>query len=141
MRIYDPRIGKFLSVNPLTKSYPELTLYQFASNCPIEAIDLDGGEARHISYKGCFPFESLPSDQFRHKIPADDYMLSNDVAKGGAANESRGAIVAGGVVLVVVAAPYLASVTTATLWRVGIWTIKPQNQLLLAEGPLLRQDY
>lgn len=52
MRIYDPRIGKFLPVNPLTKSYPELTPYQFASNCPIEAIDLDGGEALHISYKG-----------------------------------------------------------------------------------------
>src|ERR1051325_279971 len=24
MRIYDPRLGKFLSVDPLTKSYPEL---------------------------------------------------------------------------------------------------------------------
>lgn len=44
-RIYNPRLGKFLSVDPLTKSYPELTTYQFASNTPIQAIDLDGLEA------------------------------------------------------------------------------------------------
>lgn len=44
-RIYDPRIAKFLSVDPLTKSYPMLTPYQFASNTPIWAIDLDGLEA------------------------------------------------------------------------------------------------
>lgn len=34
-----------LSVDPLTKSYPMLTPYQFASNTPIMAIDLDGLEA------------------------------------------------------------------------------------------------
>ena len=45
MRIYDPRVGKFLSVDPLTKNYPMLTPYQFASNKPIVAIDLDGAEA------------------------------------------------------------------------------------------------
>ncbi|MFN9803326.1 MAG: Tox-REase-5 domain-containing protein [Bacteroidota bacterium] len=44
MRIYDGRIGKFLSVDPLTKQYPELTPYQFASNSPIFAIDRDGLE-------------------------------------------------------------------------------------------------
>jgi RHS repeat-associated protein len=45
MRIYDPRVGRFLSVDPITKKYPELTPYQFASNTPIAAIDLDGLEA------------------------------------------------------------------------------------------------
>jgi RHS repeat-associated protein len=44
MRIYDPRIGKFLSVDPLTRSYPELSPYQFGSNRPIDGIDLDGLE-------------------------------------------------------------------------------------------------
>ena len=44
MRIYDPRIGKFLSVDPITSKYPELTPYQFASNRPIDGIDLDGLE-------------------------------------------------------------------------------------------------
>jgi len=46
MRISDNRLGRFLSVDPLTGSYPELTPYQFASNTPIWAIDLDGLEAK-----------------------------------------------------------------------------------------------
>jgi RHS repeat-associated protein len=50
MRIYDPRIGKFLSVDPLTKQYPELTPYQFASNSPIQGIDLDGLELKITNY-------------------------------------------------------------------------------------------
>ncbi|MFX1705877.1 hypothetical protein PV783_18060 [Chitinophaga sp. CC14] len=44
MRIYDPRIGRFLSVDPLQKQYPELTPYQFTANNPIENVDLDGKE-------------------------------------------------------------------------------------------------
>jgi hypothetical protein len=44
MRIYDPRLGRFLSVDPLTKSYPHYAPYQFAGNMPIMAIDLDGKE-------------------------------------------------------------------------------------------------
>jgi len=44
MRIYDPRVGRFLSVDPIAREYPELTTYQFASNTPIMAIDLDGLE-------------------------------------------------------------------------------------------------
>jgi RHS repeat-associated protein len=44
MRIYDPRLGKFLSVDPLTMEYPWYSPYQFAGNKPIWAIDLDGTE-------------------------------------------------------------------------------------------------
>ncbi|MFT3980440.1 MAG: RHS repeat-associated core domain-containing protein [Ferruginibacter sp.] len=44
MRIYDPRLAKFLSVDPLTQKYPWLTPYQFAGNTPIQAIDVDGEE-------------------------------------------------------------------------------------------------
>jgi RHS repeat-associated protein len=44
MRIYDPRIAKFLSVDPLTKEYPWYTPYQFAGNNPVKFIDLDGLE-------------------------------------------------------------------------------------------------
>jgi RHS repeat-associated protein len=43
-RIYDPRIGKFLSQDPLFQSYPWLTPYQFAQNDPIRNIDIDGLE-------------------------------------------------------------------------------------------------
>lgn len=43
-RIYNPRLGKFLSVDPLTQNYPWYTPYQFDGNTPIWAIDLDGLE-------------------------------------------------------------------------------------------------
>ena len=43
-RILDVRLGRFLSADPLTPKYPELTPYQFASNSPIVGIDLDGRE-------------------------------------------------------------------------------------------------
>jgi RHS repeat-associated protein len=48
-RIYNPALGRFLSVDPLTKDYSFLTPYQFASNSPIGAIDLDGLEAIPIN--------------------------------------------------------------------------------------------
>ncbi len=44
MRIYDTRLGKFLTIDPLTNQYPFYSSYQFASNCPIMAIDIDGLE-------------------------------------------------------------------------------------------------
>ena len=43
-RIYNPAVGRFLSVDPLSPNYPELTPYQFASNSPIGGVDLDGLE-------------------------------------------------------------------------------------------------
>ena len=43
-RIYNPQIAKFLSVDPLTSSYPWYTPYQFAGNSPIVNVDLDGKE-------------------------------------------------------------------------------------------------
>ncbi|HTN08213.1 RHS repeat-associated core domain-containing protein [Agriterribacter sp.] len=43
-RIYDPALGRFKSVDPITNKYPELTPYQFASNRPIDGVDLDGLE-------------------------------------------------------------------------------------------------
>ena len=43
-RIYDPRLGRFLSTDPLFAEYPWYTPYQFAGNKPIRYIDLDGLE-------------------------------------------------------------------------------------------------
>ncbi|MBK7883869.1 MAG: RHS repeat-associated core domain-containing protein [Chitinophagaceae bacterium] len=45
-RIYNPALGRFLSVDPLMNSYPWYTPYQFAGNMPIWAIDLDGLEEK-----------------------------------------------------------------------------------------------
>ncbi|RAI99480.1 RHS repeat-associated protein [Chitinophaga skermanii] len=43
-RIYDPRVGRFLSVDPLSKKYVFLTSYQFSGTKPIVAVDEDGQE-------------------------------------------------------------------------------------------------
>ncbi len=47
-RVYDARIGKFLSVDPLVNKYPWYTPYQFAGNKPIIAVDLDGKEEKIV---------------------------------------------------------------------------------------------
>jgi RHS repeat-associated protein len=44
MRIYDTRLGKFLSVDPINYKFPYYTPYSFAGNKPIAAIDIDGLE-------------------------------------------------------------------------------------------------
>ena len=44
MRVYDPRLGKFLSVDPLTRNFPYWTPYQFSGDNPVRYIDLDGAE-------------------------------------------------------------------------------------------------
>lgn len=44
MRIYECRLGRFLSVDPLQNKYPDLTPYQFTNNSPIANVDLDGLE-------------------------------------------------------------------------------------------------
>jgi RHS repeat-associated protein len=45
-RMYDSRICRFISVDPIACKYPELTPYQFASNTPLWGIDLDGLEVK-----------------------------------------------------------------------------------------------
>jgi RHS repeat-associated protein len=49
MRIYKPELGRFLSVDPLYKSYPWYTPYQFAGNKPVWATDIDGLEENTTS--------------------------------------------------------------------------------------------
>ncbi|WPV63880.1 RHS repeat-associated core domain-containing protein [Chitinophaga sp. LS1] len=50
MRVYDSRVSKFLSVDPLTMKFPHYTPYQFSGNTPIQAVDLDGREDIHYIF-------------------------------------------------------------------------------------------
>jgi len=47
--MYDPKLGRFFNEDPITKQYPELTPYQFASNSPIQNVDVDGLEGAYFS--------------------------------------------------------------------------------------------
>jgi len=76
MRIYDPRIAKFLSVDPITAQYPMLTPYQFASNRPIGAVDLDGLEAKDLMTGQTIIFPSMPKLK---QLKSSDYLLWKDM--------------------------------------------------------------
>jgi len=41
-RLYDPRVGRWLSLDPLQSQYPNLSAYSFAANSPIFLSDFDG---------------------------------------------------------------------------------------------------
>jgi RHS repeat-associated protein len=77
-RIYDPRVGKFLSVDPLTSQYPWYTPYQFAGNKPVWATDLDGLE-ENIS-TSAFKFLFSSPRGYTHSRTALDNM-SNERLK------------------------------------------------------------
>jgi RHS repeat-associated protein len=75
-RIEDSRIGRFLSVDPLQKKFPELTPYQFASNSPIANVDLDGKEAYwykiyfdHTTNKWTSKLETVKNNLFLSILP------------------------------------------------------------------------
>ncbi len=51
-RNYDPQIGRFPQLDPLTDDYPELTPYQYAGNEPIANIDIDGLEPGNSIFTG-----------------------------------------------------------------------------------------
>ncbi len=46
--IYDPQIGRFPQLDPLTDDYPHYTPYQYAGNEPIANVDLDGLEEYQV---------------------------------------------------------------------------------------------
>ncbi|EID72758.1 YD repeat-containing protein [Imtechella halotolerans K1] len=43
-RMYDPRLGRFFTVDPLSKQYPFYSPYQFSGNNVISHKELEGGE-------------------------------------------------------------------------------------------------
>ena len=47
-RIYDPRFGRFLSVDPIAASFPWLSPYQFAGDNPILNLDIEGLEPHSV---------------------------------------------------------------------------------------------
>jgi len=86
-RIYNPQIARFLSVDPLTNKYPELTPYQFASNRPIDGIDQDGLEYQAINAKGDNIAATDKKDIAGYKfVGFDKDAKGNLVAKPGTVN-------------------------------------------------------
>lgn len=51
-RMYDARIGHFVSIDPLTSKYPSLSPYSFCNNNPIWFVEIDG---RYFDYSNLTP--------------------------------------------------------------------------------------
>lgn len=49
-RIYDPRLGRWLALDPLQAKYPSLSPYNFVANSPLIFIDPDGREIKGVTY-------------------------------------------------------------------------------------------
>jgi len=64
-RVHDPRIGRFLSVDPLSASYPHNSPYAFSENDVIRAVELEGLE-KHIVIIDQF---ANPKEPKIHVIP------------------------------------------------------------------------
>ncbi len=57
-RMHDTRVGRFLSIDPLFKSFAWFSPFQFAGNSPISCVDLDGLEM-YFAADGSFLGQSI----------------------------------------------------------------------------------
>jgi len=65
-RFYDPRYGKFLSLDPLYNKYPNISPYAAFANNPVIYIDPDG-RVVHFDVKEKYIFHPNHLHQFNHK--------------------------------------------------------------------------
>jgi RHS repeat-associated protein len=97
-RMHDPRIGRFLSIDPLAFKFPYYSPYHFASNSTIISVELEGlensiqinfveGKTVNI-YRTSYGalevdmvnFENIPPDQ---KVPTNGTQMYTDARPGG----------------------------------------------------------
>ena len=125
MRIYDSRLGKFLSVDPLTKSYPHYSPYQFAGNNPIHNTDLDG-----LEEWGERQFERDYQDIVTNRITIKQL---EERVKARHATGKPGLIAIGAAVATVYtggrALPYIRQLIIGGI----VWGSRPENQQRVAE--------
>lgn len=126
-RIYNPGLGKFLSVDPLTQSYPMLTPYQFASNTPIGAVDLDGKEG-----------EGAMDANFGLYIGQLLGLINTKQVEESVRLNTKGAIAGGvGAGLPVV---YVGG-TSAAIWGLGVLVANPQTLYFSTSAAFAMQQY
>ena len=86
-RMLDPRVGRFFAVDPLDKSYPFYSPYQFSGNNVIRFVELEGAETKSPSFftkalnaiSGQFALNRLNNYITENKIPEESVIsLQND---------------------------------------------------------------
>ena len=99
-RIYDPRLGRFLSVDPMFREFPYYTPYQFAGNKPIWAIDLDGLEEKKTNGGNDKELEDVggglslgKGSKKKGPPPANGDVQINDLPKAGNVGDFVGGVI------------------------------------------------
>jgi len=90
-RIYDPRLGRFLSIDPRDNDYPSWSPYTYALNNPIRFIDVDGegaGDGAIRMYTTRVVIGRTNSGQVKYKYFAKLYYF-NQTKNAAKALESR----------------------------------------------------
>ncbi len=119
-RIYNPAVGRFLSVDPLAGNYPWYTPYQFAGNKPIFAVDLDGLEetAYTMYLDKVFSNPKTALKYHEDMKPLRPFVIG---ATLGLATVSTGGLI--------LKAPGVQVI----FWRGALWLSNPTNQAVAAE--------
>jgi RHS repeat-associated protein len=114
MREYDPQIGRFFRVDPITDKFYELTPYQYASDNPIRNKDIDGLEGYDAN------LERWIEELGQGKITKEQYQLRiKSAAVGGLAG------------LALVGIVYSGGRALPLLSRAALWLSNPANQELV----------
>ena len=125
-RIYNPAIAKFLSVDPLTASYPWYTPYQFAGNKPIWCIDIDGLEEGIATQMMVNNWERQDHLYESGKISKTEYFDSR--------KRSQMAVGLGGIAGVVVKEINKSGLSGWYLTLLGIWAQKSVDNYVEISG-------
>ena len=72
MRIYNPQLGRFLSLDPLFKGYPWNSPYSYAENDVIRSVDIDGGEQKIVIEKIYYDDNKKVVDTYRDVQDGND---------------------------------------------------------------------
>ncbi|PVD53009.1 hypothetical protein DC498_06485 [Terrimonas sp.] len=125
MRIYDARLGRFLSVDPLFKDYPWNSTYAYAENEPIANIDLDGLEKVRAPGLGTKIWNAFTGDYYKtraQQFAADHgideknmYYLNDAQVPAGLRNADQSSVISGYGGSVVIYQPVLNKETGETI--------------------------
>jgi RHS repeat-associated protein len=82
-RIHDPRLGRFLSVDPLAKEFAWNSTYAFAENSPIAFIDLEGNEKVYFmdsKYVKVVDFTNMTDEQIVTNLETTYQFHQNNIS-------------------------------------------------------------
>ena len=119
-RMHDPRVGRFFARDPLEKYYADQTPYQFSSNAPMHACELEGMETSFD-----LRFERRERRYLAGEISAEQFSAENRA-------EGLGGMIGAGLVIVGVTGGKAAPVLEALFYRIAFEGVKRQMFIIAA---------